>query len=233
LIYLIFYPQRRYKRRIKKAKKEYKKRALLGGVVGLCKGFVAGLICLSFLGSSLYVIAGGNGEGKLVEHSFGDESYDMAYNTYRSIDSYGTTGIYKVLNVFKDKDDQPFYLFAADLVFSAKLEDENFGIDENIKFREEAGAYIGFAKDTVNLLLKYGGEDINEVYEYLKSSGVRTLGGVNGDFFSVKTGVPNGHVVVDKKIVSTDERILPALGIREDGSAFISDFQIITKMLNT
>lgn len=161
LIYLIFYPQRRYKRRMKKAKKEYKKRALLGGVVGLCKGFVAGLICLSFLGSSLYVITGGNGEGKLVEHSFGDESYDMAYNTYRSIDSYGTTGIYKVLNVFKDKDDQPFYLFAADLVFSSKLEDENFGINENVKFREEVGAYVGFAKNTLNLLIKYGGEDIN------------------------------------------------------------------------
>ena len=161
LIYLIFYPQRRYKRKMKKAKKEYKKRSLLGGVVGLCRGLVAGLICLSFIGSSLYVITGGTGDKKLTEHSFGDEKIDMAYNSYRSISEYGSTGIFKVLNVFKDKDDQPFYLFAADLVFSAKLEDENFGINENIKFREEAGAYVGFAKDTINLLLKYGGEDIN------------------------------------------------------------------------
>lgn len=76
----------------------------------------------------------------------------------------------------------------------------------------------------------YGGEDINEIYEYLSESGVRTLGGINGDFFSFQTGVPNGHVVIDKKIISTDERPLPALGIRADGSAFIDDFQIITKM---
>lgn len=76
----------------------------------------------------------------------------------------------------------------------------------------------------------YGGEDINECYEHLSSQGIRTLGGINGDFFSLQTGVPSGHVVIDKKIVSTDERMLPALGIREDGSAFIEDFQIITKM---
>ena len=76
----------------------------------------------------------------------------------------------------------------------------------------------------------YGGEDINECYEYLSQSGVRTLGGVNGDFFSVQTGVPSGHVVIDKKIISTDERVLPALGIKEDGSVFTDDFQIVTKM---
>lgn len=76
----------------------------------------------------------------------------------------------------------------------------------------------------------YGGEDINEIYEYLTKSGVRTVGGTNGDFFSMATGVPSGHVVINKKIVSTDERVLPALGIRADGSAFIDDFQIVTKM---
>jgi len=78
----------------------------------------------------------------------------------------------------------------------------------------------------------YGGEDINEIYEYLKLQGIRTVGGVNGDFYSLSTGIPNGHVVIDKKIVSADERTLPALGIREDGTAFVDDFQIITKMLH-
>lgn len=162
IIYLIFYPQRRYKRKIKRSKdKVYKKKALFGGLVGAGRGLVVGLIFLSFLGNTLYVVTGGNGESKLTEHSFGDKTYDTVYSVYRSIDNYGSTGIYKVLNTFKDKEDQPYYLFAADLVFSGKLEDENLEINENIKFRQEVGAYIGFAKDTVNLLIKYGGEDIN------------------------------------------------------------------------
>ena len=164
LIYFFFYPERRHKRKIKRSKeKVYKKRRLLGGAVGTCRGLLTSLIFLSFLGSAFYTITGGTGEGKLKEHSFGDETYDMAYDIYRSIDSYGTTGIYKVLNTFKNKDDQPYYLFAADLVFSGQLEDENLQISENIKFREEVGAYVGFSKETANLLIKYGGDDINSM----------------------------------------------------------------------
>ena len=161
IIYFIFYPQRRYKRKIKRRNGVYKKRALFGGLVGACRGTVVGLIFLSFLGNTLYVVTGGNGESKLTEHSFGDETLDTVYSIYRSVDNYGSTGIYKVLNTFKDKEGQPYYLFAADLVFSGRLEDENLDIHENVKFREEIGAYVGFAKDTANLLVKYGGEDIN------------------------------------------------------------------------
>ena len=78
----------------------------------------------------------------------------------------------------------------------------------------------------------YKGEDINEIYEYLSDSGIRTVGGTNGDFYSVSTGVPSGHVVINKKVVSFDERTLPALGINEDGTAFIDDFGISVKMIH-
>ncbi len=72
----------------------------------------------------------------------------------------------------------------------------------------------------------YGGENINKIYEHLKESGINPVGGINGDFFSLQTGVPMGHAVIDKKIVTDENEILPAIGFREDGSAFISDYKL-------
>lgn len=161
IIYFFFYPQRRYKRK-KKKEGNYKKRALLGSAVGFTRGLVAGCIFLSFLGGALYTVSGGTGDEPMVEYSFEDESYNEIYGAYRSISSYGSSGIYKILNTFKDKNDQPYYLFAADLIFSGNLTSEELEINETVKFREEVGTYLGFAKDTINLLIKYGGPEIEQ-----------------------------------------------------------------------
>lgn len=174
IVYFLFYPQRRYKRK-KKKEGTYKKRALLGSAVGFARGLVAGVISLSLIGSALYVVSGGTGEDPMVEYSFEDDKYNQVYGAYRSVSSYGSTGIYKVLNAFKDKNDQPYYLFAADLIFSGNLTEEDLQINETIKFREEIGTYLGFAKDTVNLLIKYGGE---EVEGYLSNSEEASMDGI-------------------------------------------------------
>ena len=47
--------------------------------------------------------------------------------------------------------------------YNLRLVEENLQISENISFREETAAYTGFAKDTVNLMLKYGGEQVNNL----------------------------------------------------------------------
>ena len=180
IIYLIFYSERKYKKkknrafRDNKTDKTYKKHALLGSLVGLSRGLVAAMLMLSFLGSSLYIVAG-TGEDSLEEVSFNDESLGTVYNAYRSVENYGSHGIYKILNTFKDSEEQPYYLFAADLVFSGKLTVEELEINENVKFRQELGTYTEFARDIVNLLIKYGKEDIEGMINGGQSADMNTI----------------------------------------------------------
>lgn len=168
LIYLAAYSESRYKEKKNRAALEnktgrpYKKRHLAGGAVGLVRGIAVGLLSLSFMGSAFFIAAGGTGSGTLGDYDLGNSEYNYYYSLYRSIESYGSQGIFKILNMMTDPGDTPFYLFAADMVLSGNLDtDELEG--QNIKFREELGAYLGFAKDTINLLLKYGQDDIAAV----------------------------------------------------------------------
>ena len=166
IIYFIAYPERRYKKKKNRAAKKnpaarpYKKNHAGGGAVGLVRGITVGLLSLSFVGSALFMVTGGPGAGTLGDYDFENDDYNLYYSIYRSVDSYGAQGIFKVLNSMRDANDTPFYLFAADMVLSGKLEDEDNDVDELIKFREEIGAYTGFAKETLNLLMKYGEEDM-------------------------------------------------------------------------
>lgn len=175
LIYLIFYPERRYKKKRdmrfadNKADSSYKKRPVGGGCVGLVRGLISGIISISFIGSVFFIAAGGIGASKLPEDiSFG-EDYEEYVSVYRSIEDYGDQGIFKVLNAIRDPEDTPYYLFAADIVFSGGLDDEQHDVSGNIKFRKELGAYTGFAKNTLALLLKYDSE--GEIAAILRGEG--------------------------------------------------------------
>ena len=169
IVYLIFYSERKYRRRTNKEfalnqrDSSYRKRPLGGAIIGFARGLVVGVIFLSYLGGALSLVAG-NGDKKTEDYDFDNQTVDMGYSIYQSIEEYGSTGIYKVLNSFKDSNDSPYYLFAADLIFSGRLNDPENGIEnENIAFRKELAAYTNFAIDTANLLIKYGGEDINNI----------------------------------------------------------------------
>lgn len=175
IIYIIFYPERRYKRkRTNKYQKglidkPYSRHFLLGGVVGAIRGGVYGLIVMSFIGSLFFIIGGGVGERKYQDYEdvdFKDQNslninnLNLYYEIYKNINSYGSNGIFKVLNLVKDKNDVPYYLYAADLVLQGGLSDEELGIEDNIYLRQEIGAYTEFASNTFNLLMKYGSSQI-------------------------------------------------------------------------
>lgn len=167
VIYFFAYPERRHKKKVNRAvanntaDRPYTKNHIGGGVVGLVRGITVGLLSLSFIGSALFIVAGGKGNGTLGDYDFENDDYNYYYSIYRSIESYGSQGIFKILNLMTDSSDTPFYLFAADMVLSGKLNDEENDINnENIKFREELAAFIGFAKDTMNLMMKYGADDL-------------------------------------------------------------------------
>ena len=168
IVYAIAYPERKYRRKREMAFAEgkvdcsYKRHRLGGGIVGLVRGLVVGLITMSFIGSIFFIAAGGTGEGDLADRDFGDNEANFYYSIYRSVESYGAQGIFKVLGSVRDLDDSPYYLFAADLVFSGGLDDDLNDVHATVRFRKELGAYTGFAKDTITLLMRCGEDRIEE-----------------------------------------------------------------------
>ncbi len=168
IVYHIAYPERRFKKRKNrmfaenKTDRSYKAHRAGGGVIGFIRGLTASVLGLSMLGGGLYVAAGA-GVDPMKLYSFDDEKFDLNYAIYRSIEDYGSSGIYKILNTFKDTDDTPYYLFAVDLIFSGRLVDERNDINANIKLRKELAAYASFARDTLALLLKYGEDEIKPI----------------------------------------------------------------------
>ena len=71
----------------------------------------------------------------------------------------------------------------------------------------------------------YGRSDINGVTSYIKSSGKTVVGGINGDFFELSSGIPIGLVVTDGILRSSDAW-QSAVGFLSDGSAFIGNPQL-------
>ncbi len=68
----------------------------------------------------------------------------------------------------------------------------------------------------------YGGNTLSNQVSTMENSGVDVLGGTNADFFSTQTLVPMSNAIVDGKILTKDASGQDAIGIMEDGTAFIS-----------
>lgn len=66
----------------------------------------------------------------------------------------------------------------------------------------------------------YGRSTISEVSDYLQNNGYSVLGGVNGDFYTLATGLPSGIVIRNSELISSDGWQY-GIGFRTDGSAFI------------
>lgn len=166
---VIFYPEWRYKIKYKKKVsqnkkiKPYKKRRLAGGLIGLCTSFFVAIISFSFLGNILYMVAGAGEEG-LPEHTFADEQTNDIYGFVNSIEQYGNTGIFKVLNLAKDNNGTPLYLYIGGLVYSGEIENLD-GTTDRLFLTHEVGNYTTFLKDTASLAIKYGGEVVDSYIE--------------------------------------------------------------------
>lgn len=177
LIYLIAYPVRR---KIKKETKKYqngeinhpyKRRRLLGSLIGGVRSTLTAIVCFSFLGSLIFILTGGTNlpqrdeikDGETVE--FEDKTWNEVYDYYSYVCAMGNTGIFQVLNSVKDTNKTPFYFYFADIVLQGRIHDETLDV-ENEKFylRDEMGEYIHFINSTIVLMLKYGNpEDLKEL----------------------------------------------------------------------
>ena len=67
----------------------------------------------------------------------------------------------------------------------------------------------------------YGKRTISSAADYMKKNSLRPLVGINGDYFSTKTGIPMGYTIIDGKLLSKEYGIQDAVGFRSDGTAFI------------
>lgn len=172
IIYLIFYPERRHRRKIERkyesldSDKPYKKRRLLGMLIGGLRGLISSTLILSFIGSILFMVLGTDGNKKYEKKEFTNEKFNDIYSYYNVAESYGSNGVYKVLGFVKNKDNIPYYLYLTRIFYSGSLVDESRGInDNNVWMVEEFGTYTRFINATKDLLLKYGFDEFDLVID--------------------------------------------------------------------
>lgn len=78
----------------------------------------------------------------------------------------------------------------------------------------------------------WGKRNITNAAKYVSQSGYRPLIGINGDFFSLQTGIPMGVSVSDGEILTKIDGYIDAIGFREDGSAFVDGLDIKTTLIH-
>ncbi len=76
----------------------------------------------------------------------------------------------------------------------------------------------------------YGTRTITNASKYMQDNNLRPLVGINGDFFSTKTGIPMGYTIIDGRIWSKENTPQDAIGFRKDGTAFIDELNIQTTL---
>ena len=188
IIYIIFFNERKYirKREIKYENglvdSPYRKRRILSSFIGLGRGLVVSLLMLSFIGMFYFIIAGGVGDKKREEMKFDNPDVQFAYDAYSEIESYGTRGIFKVLNVLKDEKNMPYYLFAANMIFKGRIEDDYQ--TTNVYMIDELATYVSFSRDTFDLFLKYDQKNILKMI-------------ADGEQFDIMTEITNVFQNVD------------------------------------
>ena len=138
--------------------------ASLGGGIGLFKGILG----LSFIGTFLFVFAGGIGNKASEDIEFTDKNFNIVSDAYDEIGSYGSYGIYKILNLIRDEKDVPYYLLATNLLFKGNLNDKVRGVNKNIYLTDELASYVSFSRDTVSLFVKY---DDDRVIDKINNGG--------------------------------------------------------------
>lgn len=76
----------------------------------------------------------------------------------------------------------------------------------------------------------YGKRTLSQANQTLNNQGIHSAIGMNGDFFSLQTGVPMSNLILEGRVVSKDSGWLPAIGFRTDGTAFIATLPISTNI---
>lgn len=79
----------------------------------------------------------------------------------------------------------------------------------------------------------YGSRTLSQAVSQLTEQNIRPIMGMNADYFSLQTGVPMGHTIINGEVITKDSEGQDAIGFLEDGSAFIDWLQISTTLTVT
>ena len=104
-------------------------------------------------------------------------------------------------------------------------------------YKSESGTsqtenYVEYTPNTeavpivVNGSSVYGKRTITSAADFMEKNSLRPLIGINGDYFSTKTGIPMGYTVIDGKLLSKESGVQDAVGFRADGTGFIDKIGI-------
>ncbi len=169
MIYIIFNSDAKKEKKQRKAfmKGEeytlYHKNRFAGALVGFARGMVSGIIMLSFLGGTLFMLTGDDGKGTLTEYDFKDDNVNTIYTAYSYLDSYSEKGVFKYLNAAQDEEEGPIYLFLVDLMNKGTITEVDEETGETKKYtlelRKEISSYTKLAKSIVNTMLVHSEEE--------------------------------------------------------------------------
>ena len=103
-------------------------------------------------------------------------------------------------------------------------------------YGKQSESYIDYKPNTeakpivVNGNSIWGTRNIDSAVSYLSENGIRTIGGINGDYFSFKTGIPMGNTITNGEIVSKENLGQDAIAFKSNGEAFIDWIDIKTTL---
>ena len=113
----------------------------------------------------------------------------------------------------------------------------NTFMDENVGQQKEFFVEYAPNEAVVPVIVNgdkiYGKRDINGVIKYMKENNLEPVAGINGDYFSFKTGIPMGHTIMQGEIVTKDNTGQNAVGFNNDGTGFISWLEIRSQMTSS
>ncbi len=107
---------------------------------------------------------------------------------------------------------------------------EQEGVGQQVEYYAEYTPNESVVPTIVSGKEMWGFDTISQAEDYMKENNIVPMIGINASYFSLKTGLPMGHVISDKKIISKDTESYQSIGFMPDGSAFIAPLSIKTTL---
>lgn len=112
---------------------------------------------------------------------------------------------------------------------NAFLSDQN-GVGQQVEYYAEYTPNENVVPIIVSGKELWGTDNITSAEKYMKENNIIPLIGINASYFSFQTGLPMGHIISDRKILSKDTSSYQSIGFLPDGSAFIAPLSIKTTL---
>ncbi len=170
IFYLIFFKEGRRKKRINKKHQAgkidhpYKKKALLGLVVGLVRGLAVGLFFVSIFGT-ISVLVPKNSEEEIKDESHLNSNARTYRDLYTAVCNWTDQGVTSVLSNIKNKENVPYYLIISDKILSTQYTYEENGETKTITLTlsTDLAPLTKSVSKAAYVFLMYG-YDINKSY---------------------------------------------------------------------